>query len=199
MAWRARLAEVQSAGNSLPRVPPSACPCPSEGALSPFITHRPLYRPGGAYDISAGADGSVWATASGGTYLWTGGTSTTSWPVNWTLVPGSAPGGSALLAQASGRSSTDLWGVDSSGNVWHYNGSSWTQSPGPGSSMVWVSEGADGTVYGVDSSDSTWRYTGSGWTPGSGPLTQLSVGTSTHIWGVDSHDNIWSTTVSTVL
>jgi virginiamycin B lyase len=65
--------------------------------------------------------------------------------------------------------------------------------------MVWVSEGADGTVYGVDSSDSTWRYTGSGWTPGSGPLTQLSVGTSTHIWGVDSHDNIWSTTVSTVL
>jgi len=145
---------------------------------------------GGGVDVAAGADGSVWATASGGTYKWTGGTSTTDWTVNWTLVPGSAPGGTALLVQASGKSSSDLWGVASNGNVWHYDGSSWTQISG---SLTWVSEGSDGTTYGVDSSNNTWRYTGSGWTQGSGPWTQISVETSTNIWGLDSHDNIWRT------
>jgi len=146
---------------------------------------------GGAVDIAAGADGSVWATASsGGTYQWTGGTSSTNWPTNWTLVPGSAPGGSSLLVQASGKSSTDLWGVASNGNIWHYNGSSWTQVSG---SLKWVSEGSDGTVYGVDSSNNTWGYNGSGWSQGSGPLAQLTVGTASNIWGVDSHNNIWHT------
>lgn len=145
---------------------------------------------GGAVDVAAGADGSVWATASGGTYKWTGGTSTTDWTANWTLVPGSAPGGTALLVQASGKSATDLWGVSGSGNVWHYNGSAWTQVSG---TMKWVSEGSDGTTYGVDSGNATWRYTGSGWSQGSGPLAQISVGAATNIWGVDSHANIWRT------
>lgn len=146
---------------------------------------------GGAIDISAGADGTVWATASsGGTWQWTGGTSSADWTANWTLVPGSAPGGASLLVQASGKSASDLWGVAGNGNIWHYDGSTWTQISG---SLTWVSEGSDGTVYGANSYGDTWRYNGSGWTQGSGPLTQVAVGSATNIWGVDSHTNIWRT------
>jgi GH43 family beta-xylosidase len=146
---------------------------------------------GGAVDIAAGADGSVWATASsGGTWQWTGGTSSTNWPTNWSLVTGSAPGGNSLLVEASGKSSSDLWGVASNGNIWHYDGSSWTQISG---TLTWVSEGSDGTVYGVNSAGQTWKYNGSGWTQVNMSLTQISVGTATNIWGVDNQTQIWKT------
>jgi GH43 family beta-xylosidase len=148
---------------------------------------------GGGVDISAGADGSVWATAGGGTYLWSGGTSTTTWQSNWTLVPGSAPGGNALLVQASGRSPSDLWGVDASTNIWHYNGTSWTQVPG---GLKWISQGADGTVQGVAPDNRVWIYTGSGslpWTERPGPLVQLSVTSTGLLWGVNSATEIWRT------
>lgn len=148
---------------------------------------------GGGVDIAAGADGTVWATASGGTYQWTGGTSTTTWQDNWTLVPGSAPGGNALLIEASGKSSTDLWGVASNYTIWHYDGTDWTQIAG---GLTWVSEGSDGTVQGVSGDGYVWLYTGTGslpWTQRPGSLTQLSVGTASNMWGVDSSTNIWRT------
>jgi GH43 family beta-xylosidase len=149
---------------------------------------------GNAFDIAAGADGSVWATASGGTYQWSGGTSTTTWQSNWNLVAGSAPGGTHLVQQVSGRSATDLWGVDSSTNIWHFNGTSWTQVAG---GLIWVSEGSDGSVYGVAPDNRVWEYTGTGALPwveaGGSPVTQISVSSNTNRWSVDGHTNVWRT------
>jgi len=149
---------------------------------------------GGGLDIAAGGDGTVWATASGGTYTWSGGTDPTTWQNNWNLVSGSAPGGNALLVQANGKSATDLWGVASNGNIWHYDGTNWTQISG---GLSWVSEGTDGTVQGVSGDGKVWLYTGAGslpWTQRPGTLTQLSVGSGTsNMWAVDSNTNIWKT------
>jgi GH43 family beta-xylosidase len=148
---------------------------------------------GNGTDIAAGADGSVWRTDPIGTYAWTGGTSTTDPNVNWTLVSGSSPSGAALVNQVSGKSPTDIWGVDSSTRIWHYNGTAWKQVAG---GLIWVSEGADGTVEGTAPDDRVWLYTGSGslpWTERPGPLAQLSVGTISNLWGVDSSTNIFRT------
>jgi len=113
--------------------------------------------------------------------------------VNWSLVPGTSPSGVALVAQVSGKSATDIWGVDSGTHIWHYNGTSWTEISG---GLIWVSEAADGTVEGVAADDRVWLYTGSGslpWTERPGPLTQLSVGSISNMWGVNSSTNIYQT------
>jgi len=93
-----------------------------------------------------------------------------------------------------GSSATDLWGVASNYDIWHYDGTSWTQVPG---GLTWVSEGSDGTVQDVSGEGDVWLYTGSGslpWTQRPGSLSQVSVGAGlTDMWGVDDATDIWTT------
>lgn len=148
---------------------------------------------GNGTDIAAGSDGTIWRTDDTGTYKWNGGTSPKDPTGNWTVVPGSAPGGVALLVQASGKSATDLWGVGINDSIWHYNGTSWTQITG---GLKWVSEGSDGTVEGVAPDNRVWLFTGVSplpWTERPGPLAQLSVETINNVWGAAPGGNIVKT------
>ncbi|MDJ0901761.1 MAG: hypothetical protein QNJ55_23470, partial [Xenococcus sp. MO_188.B8] len=60
------------------------------------------------------------------------------------------------LKQISVGSAGEIWGVNSSDNIYQYTGeNSWQQIAG---GLKWVSVAADGTVFGVNSNDDIYRY-----------------------------------------
>jgi virginiamycin B lyase len=99
----------------------------------------------------------------------------------WLQVPGG-------LTQVSAGSLTQVWGVNSAGNIYNFQNGGWVQIPG---GLSCVSAAADGTVWGVNSQGNIYRRDGSNWTQIAGGLSQISVGSATQVWGVNSAGNIY--------
>jgi len=81
------------------------------------------------------------------------------------------------------NTSSDIWGVNQSGNICHWNGSSWS---GVSGGLKWVSVGNDGSVWGVNNNDDIYTYLGNNnWQQINGGLAQVSVGDKNHVVGVN--------------
>jgi len=101
---------------------------------------------------------------------------------SWQQVPGN-------LSQVSAGASGSVWGVNSAGQIWRWNGNgAWEQIAG---GLVQVSAGAPDHVWGVNSAGQIWRWNGSAWDQISGGLKQISVGASGDVWGVNDAGQIW--------
>jgi len=69
----------------------------------------------------------------------------------WTQIGGA-------LKRISAGSQTNVWGVNSAGNIYRYTGndaSPWVQIPG---GLSDIGAAADGTVWGVNSAGNIYRY-----------------------------------------
>ncbi|MEO7021010.1 MAG: tectonin domain-containing protein [Ktedonobacteraceae bacterium] len=106
---------------------------------------------------------------------------------------------STILTQVSCGSQGNVWGVDASHNIYHYqssDGTNWTHAQIPGT-LSQVSAAADGTVWGVNAAGLIYRYVGNNtWTLISGKLAHVSVGSASLIWGVDPNGLIYQYTGS---
>ncbi len=92
--------------------------------------------PGGAQQLSVGADGTVWSiNTSGQTYLYN------SQSMSWTS-------GSQTLSQIAVGSSGATWGLTATGNIYRFNSSSQTWILVPGN-LSRITVGSDGAVWGV--------------------------------------------------
>ena len=93
---------------------------------------------------------------------------------------------SGALTRISAGSVTNVWGVNSSGNIYRYtgdDGNPWVQ-PGPGA-FVDIGAGADGSVWGVNSVRHIYRYSSNRaqWAQVNGKLVAISAGVKTNVWG----------------
>ncbi|MEU5091641.1 tectonin domain-containing protein [Streptomyces sp. NPDC021356] len=67
---------------------------------------------------------------------------------------------SGALVRIAAGSRTNVWGVNSAGNIYRYTNNDadpWQQIPG---ALTDIGAGADGTVWGVNSAGNIYRYTG---------------------------------------
>ncbi|KAJ7289658.1 hypothetical protein C8J57DRAFT_1165425, partial [Mycena rebaudengoi] len=96
----------------------------------------------------------------------------------WKNIPGG-------LSRISAGSATNVWRVNSGGNIYRYTGDDsnpWVHIPG---GLSDIGAAADGTVWGVNSAGNIYRYTGdtrdpNGWVHIAGGLSAISVGTKTN-------------------
>jgi len=141
-------------------------------------------RPGTATDISAGANGSVWAvgtaSVSGGhpIYRWSGS--------KWVTVAGAAV---AIAVDLHGNP----WIVNSSHKIAHWSGTKWVAVTGAATD---IAVGANGAVWdvGADSvpgGHSVYERTGSSWTKSSGAAVKIAVDPHGNPWIVNSSHKIF--------
>lgn len=121
--------------------------------------------PGGATQIVASPDGTLWAlgTGTGDRPIWhySGG--------SWTNIPGAA---SHLAVAFDGT----LYATNAGGGIYSWNGSTWTAIAG-GASAIAI--GRDGTIYvtsnGGSGDRAIWKFSGGAWTQLSGSGVALSA------------------------
>ncbi len=99
----------------------------------------------------------------------------------WTKIAGE-------LKHVSVGSSSLVWGVNSSDQIFRRDGNAWTKIPGI---LKQISIAADGTIWGVNASDEIFRRDGNAWTKIAGQLKYVSVGSSSLVWGVNSSNQIF--------
>ena len=90
------------------------------------------------------------------------------------------------MKQVSVGDADNVWGVNSSNEVFRHvvSSDSWEQVTGQ--ELAQVSVGSDGTVWGVDSKSVIYRRLGNNtWKPIEGRMTQVALGDSAHIWGLE--------------
>ena len=97
------------------------------------------------------------------------------------------------LSRISAGSVTNVWGVNSSANVFRYTGDDsdpWVQIPG---ALTDIGAAADGTVWGVSGSGEIFRYTwdSTHWIKIPGTLKRISAGSRTNVWGVNAAGNVF--------
>jgi hypothetical protein len=133
--------------------------------------------PGGATDISVGANGAVWAIGTNptgpgfGIWRWTGSA--------WTPVPGAAV---RIGVDPNGNP----WVTNTRNQIYQWTGTAFVHRPGGGTD---ISVGADGAVWIIGTNPTgvgfgIWRWTGSAWTSVPGSAVRV---------GVDPNGNPWVT------
>lgn len=140
-------------------------------------THLPWMQvPGGATDISVGANGVVWVV----------GTDTAPWRSNgkkWVKYPGS------LLVRIAVDPKGNPWGVNKRREIWRYSGRTWRRLPGLATD---ISIGKNGAVWIVGTDTAPYRWNGKGWTKHAGSLlTRIAVDPNGNPWGVNKRQEIW--------
>ncbi len=98
-----------------------------------------------------------------------------------------------LLKQISVGYGGEIWGVNSSDNIYRYNNNdSWTQISG---ALKNVSVGQNGVVWGTNAANNVYRYNGNNtWTQipaPSGGMKQVSVGHDGTVWGVQPDNDLY--------
>jgi virginiamycin B lyase len=95
----------------------------------------------------------------------------------------------SLLVSLHAQNAGDMWGVNSSNQIFRWNGTGWAGVPGE---LKYISIGTDGAVWGVNSSDQIFQWTGSVFrlVP-NGALKQIAVHTRTDLWGVNASNQIF--------
>jgi virginiamycin B lyase len=103
---------------------------------------------------------------------------------------GQRPGGLKWISTAESRDGVpdEVWGVNSKGNVFRWNGSDWSPKPG---TLVQISVASADTLWGVNSSDEVFSWNGSDWSPMPGWLKQVSVGRAGFVWGLNSSNEVF--------
>lgn len=168
----------------------------NKGVVSIVDTQRRILRnrssdewevmPGGASDIAAGADGSVYVI--GADPIGSEGSSIWRWTGSmWSRLPGEAAG-TRIAVDPKGAP----WVVNASGLIFRYNPdtSVWTRLPAPTTrdertgvisefirTVSEIAIGGDGSVW-VANKGSLWRFNGSGWDPFRFPASGLAVNAS---------------------
>jgi tectonin-like protein len=143
--------------------------------------------PGGAKDVGIGANGTVWVIGVDkpspndyGIYRWNTGSK------NWDKMPGWAV---RIDVDPQGNA----WVVNSTNNIFKWNGSGWQQMPG---AALDVGIGSEGTVYIVGTDQGVYKWNGSNWDKKDGALTNISVDNKGNPWGVNSAKAIFAATTS---
>jgi hypothetical protein len=109
------------------------------------------------------------------------------WGTSWTFVPG-------RLKQISVGSASNVWGVNSAGDIYKWTGTSFIKMSG---SFASVSVAADGTVWALQPDDSIRRWNGSSWMPSAGSLHWISAGSVSNVWGVNSSGLVYKLNAAT--
>ena len=127
--------------------------------------------------ISAGSDGTVLVTNSFNGSIWKYVSDN-----NWVSIPGSA----TVIAVVSNNN----YFAVSSGNVWHYNGSGWTQV---GSNTAYVRAASDGTVLATNSAGQIWQYVSpNNWVQVPGTMTIAAPVKVNSYFGMGTDSNVYS-------
>ncbi|HEX3099147.1 MAG TPA: tectonin domain-containing protein [Usitatibacter sp.] len=136
---------------------------------------------GGATDIAAGADGSVWvigndAQAGGnyGIYRYTGST--------WARMPGAAV---RIAVDPQGKA----WVINAQHQIFHWNGSNWDTNPGQG---LDIGVGASGDVWLIGTDHSIWKWDPvASWQKKVGAADRIAVDPKGVPWVVNSAHQIF--------
>ena len=127
--------------------------------------------------VSVAGDGIMYGlTHDGQIYGWTGKT--------WALLDGE-------LAQISVGSKTEIWGVNSSNQVWKASAVGWVRQPGL-MRQVAIAKGG-GSVVAIDLAGKPFIWNGGGWTafPNAPVLKQIAVGRPGQIYGIGTEEEIY--------
>ena len=151
--------------------------------------------PNSLSQVFVGADGSVWALAAPANYPPDSGPQTTNTQVEYFNAGTQSfenVSGAPQMVQLSVGAGADVWGLDSSGNIYQYDADAgtWDNIPGNLSS---IQVGADGSVWGINSGGATYTYNFSGntWTYIPGQLSTIAVGKDGSVWGVNQYQQIY--------
>jgi hypothetical protein len=134
--------------------------------------------PGSAWDISAGADGSVWIEGAGATDSIDGGGRIYRWSgTDWQAIQGG--GGVGVAAGPDGS----VWVIKGDNSIWHVTFSgpftAWQRLPGAATDIAVAS---DGTVWVIGtnrvdaSGNGIYKWTGSAWASISGSGCFIAIG-----------------------
>ena len=141
-------------------------------------------RPGGATDISVGANGSDWII---GTNPVPGGYGIARWNGRaWTAVPGGAV---RIAVDGAGNA----WVVNSAHHIYHWNGRSWTSYPGAATD---IGVGANGSVWITGTQPApggyhVYRWNGRAWSALPGGAVRIAVDQAGNAWLVNSAHHIY--------
>jgi hypothetical protein len=134
---------------------------------------------GGATDVGAGVDGSVWIIGAdavpGGysIYRWTGS--------SWEKVSG---GATRIAVSPKGKP----WVINNTNNIFEWTGTTWQTMPGAAKD---IGIGADGTVWVIGMNGSPQRWNGNNWIPISGGGTNIAVDPKGNPWVTNAGNEIW--------
>ena len=142
--------------------------------------------PGGATDISVGANGTAWiigATPANGNYpiyQWNGTT--------WAAVPGAA------VTVAVGPDGTP-WVINASHHIYHRVGTTWIQAPG-GATDISVGGPGSGTAWVIGATPTNGNYpiyqwTGTTWAAVPGAAVKIAVGPDGSPWVINASHHIY--------
>jgi hypothetical protein len=149
-----------------------------------LIQHLFQQLPGGATDLSVGADGVAWIigalpTGGGyGIYRWTG--------FGWAQYPGGAV---HIAVDPAGNP----WVINSAHQIYHWNGAGWTPYGGLANA---ISVGADGVVWilgtnPVPGGFAIYRWNGFGWAPYGGGGVGIAVDPAGNPWLINVYHSIY--------
>ena len=140
--------------------------------------------PGGFLDdteqVSVGSDGTVWKIDLNDRLE-------QRTENDWGTLPGA-------LASVSIASESNVWGVNAGGNIYQWDGGSWTfiNRTGIDVAVDEVSVGEDGAVWALGTNDSIWQWNGSNsWFRLPGALENVSVVTANNVWGNNASGLVW--------
>ena len=145
--------------------------------------------------ISVGADGSVWGLAAPANYPADSGPQSTDTQVEYFNAGTQSFEpllGAPQMVQLSVGAGADVWGLDSSGNIYQYDADTgtWNNIPGNLSS---IQVGADGSVWGINSGGAiyTYNFSNNSWTYIPGQLSSIAVGKDGSAWGINQYQQIY--------
>lgn len=132
-------------------------------------------------ELAASSDGALWATNppdSMRVLRWTG----TSWAFN-------IPTG---MKQVTIANANTIWGLDTTGYLYSYTGSSWSQKI---CCVDRISVGQDGALWATNPADSlrVLEWNGTSWNAFTRPagMVYVSVGSASNIWGLDPSNRVF--------
>lgn len=142
--------------------------------------------PGGANDISVGADGTVWVVgnnkAPGGYDIW-------RYKGNraWQRIPG---GAMRIAVDPKGNA----WVVNNTNAIFRYDGKGWRKMPGKATD---IGIGANGAIWIAGTNTAPYRWNGKNWTRvGGGDIVRVAVDPNGNAWVINKSDVIFRYTSS---
>lgn len=101
----------------------------------------------------------------------------------------SPPATAVTVEQVSVGADGTLWGINSGGQIFLYNGQAgaWAQAPG---ALAQISVGGNGAVWGVNAAGSVfeWNAQAQTWKSMPGTLSQIAVAADGDVWGLNHGD-----------
>ena len=136
--------------------------------------------PGGALQLSVGADGTVWGLNTNGEIY-----SYDSQTNDWTS-------GSRTLSQIAVGSSGAIWGLNAAGDVYQFNSTSRTWDLVSGN-LSQIAVGSDGAVWGLNSAGFIYTFNSQtqSFNQIPGVLSQIAVGFDGAVWGLNPSQQIY--------